>query len=123
MPSHAWWVQSLAISGCVGATDELFTCVNKSQRAVLLHNLSAKHIKGLQACWLGLRPTNPAHLGVPDSPLACWQPAESAFAGGLLLIQGLGLGAQGQGFLLRVIFRDWPVWRGSSATFGRGQVS
>ena len=73
-------VQDLAISGCAGATDELFASVNQSGRAVQLHTLSAKHLKGLQACWLGLQPLD-ASQALPDSARASWHPAASAFSG------------------------------------------
>lgn len=81
-------MQELAISGCAGATDELFEHVNGSQQPVQLHTLSAKHIKGLQACWLGLQPRGEAEA-LPDSCPASWQPAVSAFSGARLWVGGV----------------------------------
>ena len=49
-------LQDLAVNGCVGATDQLFASLEEAGQPIALHTLSAKHTRGLHACWLGLAP-------------------------------------------------------------------
>ena len=84
--------QVLAINGCMGATDELFDSLETARVATGLRTLSAKHARGLRACWLGLEPGTPedaasqaallASHEAPDAAGSCsWQPRPTCLTG------------------------------------------
>ena len=70
---HVWRaaVQVLAVSGCAGATREIWEPLHAEDCAELpLQSLSAVGCKSLRSCWLGLQPAQEPDRAAQDALLS-----------------------------------------------------
>ena len=64
-------MQVLAISGCTGATSEIWEPLHAKECAELpLQSLSAVGCKSLRSCWLGLQPAQEPDRAAQDALLS-----------------------------------------------------